>query len=135
MILLDTDICIEILRGNKEIIARREAVEEETAISFMTAAELFYGAEKSAHPEENANLVNDFLLGIAVIGPDLAVLHRFGILKAYLKKQGLPLLDADIFIAAVCFEKCDRIVTGNEVHFRRFKGLKIENWLSERKRS
>ena len=47
MILLDTDICIELLRGNAKVIDKRQGYDEKVAISFMSVAELFYGAEKS----------------------------------------------------------------------------------------
>ena len=47
MILMDTDICIELLRGNVNVIEKRLDHDEKVAISFMTVAELFYGAEKS----------------------------------------------------------------------------------------
>jgi len=47
MILLDTDICIEILLGNKLVIEKRLRCDERIAICFMTVGELFYGAERS----------------------------------------------------------------------------------------
>ena len=42
MILLDTDICIELLRGNAKVIDKRQGYDEKVAISFMSVAELFY---------------------------------------------------------------------------------------------
>ena len=53
MILFDTDICIELLRGNKMIIEERKKYNGEIAISFMSVAELFYGAEKSSNKFKN----------------------------------------------------------------------------------
>jgi predicted nucleic acid-binding protein len=47
MILLDTDICFEILRGNEFVIEKRLSCDERVAICFMTVGELFYGAERS----------------------------------------------------------------------------------------
>jgi predicted nucleic acid-binding protein len=48
MILIDTDICIELLNGNKQILRKREQYESMIGISFMSVAELYYGAEKSS---------------------------------------------------------------------------------------
>ena len=47
MTLMDTDVCVELLRGNKRVIEHRRKVTDEVAISFMTMGELFYGAEMS----------------------------------------------------------------------------------------
>ena len=60
MILFDTDTVIEILRGNKRVLKRRAEYPGEVAIAFMTAAELFFGAENSAYPVENKVLVEKF---------------------------------------------------------------------------
>jgi predicted nucleic acid-binding protein len=53
VILFDTDVCIEILRGNRQVLDRWESKEMYPAVSFMTVAELYYGAERSKYREEN----------------------------------------------------------------------------------
>jgi len=129
MILLDTDICIEILRGNNFVIERRQSSDERVAISFMTVGELFYGAERSAYKVKNINLIEELLLTMDIINTDLDILKKFGELKASLYKQNMLLPDADILIAATVFTKCTKLVTGNTKHFDRFENLTIENWL------
>jgi len=47
VILLDTDVCISLFRGNRKIIEYRKKHAEEISVSFITVAELFYDAEKS----------------------------------------------------------------------------------------
>ncbi len=128
MIVLDTDICIELLRGNKKVLKKRAAFSGDVAISFMAVGELFYGARNSSFPEENELLVEKFILTVPVIQTDIPILKRFGDLKARLKKNNRLLPDADIFVAAVALEKADTLVTGNVKHFERIEGLKIENW-------
>lgn len=129
MILLDTDTIIEILRGNQSVIDRRLATDERVAISFMTVAELYYGAEKSKNPIGNRHVVDEFILSIDIINTDIQILQRFGELKADLVKKGNPLADADIFIAATCLSKCEKLITGNSKHFERIENLTIENWI------
>ena len=129
MILLDTDICIELLRGNFNVIERRQGYEEKVAISFMTVAELFYGAEKSNDIGKNTNLIAEFLLTVEIIHSDLEILKKFGNLKALLGKSGNILSDADIFIAATATVKCNMLITGNVNHFKRIDELRIENWI------
>ena len=129
MILLDTDICIELLRGNFNVIERRQGYDETVAISFMTVAELFYGAEKSNNLSKNTNLIAEFLLTVEIIHSDLEILIKFGKLKALLGKAGNILADADIFIAATAIVKCNMLITGNVNHFKRIEELRIENWI------
>ena len=128
MILLDTDVCVEILRGNAEVLAARRRESDEVAISFMSAAELYYGAVRSSRPAHNEGLVEAFLLTLPLILPDSAILRRFGRLKSELRRQGQALPDADLFIAATAYERADRLVTGNTQHFARFPNLAVESW-------
>ena len=129
MILLDTDICIELLRGNFNVIERRQGYDEKVAISFITVAELFYGAEKSNNKGKNTNLIEEFFLTVDIIHSDLEILIKFGKLKALLGKAGNILSDADIFIAATAIVKCNMLITGNVNHFKRIEELRIENWI------
>jgi predicted nucleic acid-binding protein len=129
VILLDTDICIELLRGNSKVIEKRKDYDERVAVSFMTAAELFYGAEKSGNKKDNSNLIEGFLLTVEIIHSELDILRKFGELKASLGKAGKILADADIFIGATAIVRCSRLITGNVHHFRRIEELRIENWI------
>ena len=129
MILIDTDICIELLRGNKKVLAKSSTYEGIISISFMSVAELFYGALNSSDPEQNIFLVENFLLTVQVIDSDFNIMKRFGTIKAELKKSNNLLPDADIFIAATVLEYCDKLITGNIRHFKRIKDLKIESWI------
>lgn len=129
MILIDTDVCIEILRGNKKVINKRNKFEEEVAISFMTVAELFYGAENSGNSEHNHSIVEEFLLTVKIIQSDFSIMRRFGIIKGKLKKKNNLIPDADIIIASTAIEKCEFLVTGNTEHFDRIDDLKINNWI------
>lgn len=129
MILIDTDVCIEILRGNKKVINKRNKFDEAISISFMTVAELFYGAQNSGNPEHNQSIVEEFLLTLQIIQSDFSIMKRFGSIKATLKKKNNLVPDADIIIASTAIEKCEFLVTGNTEHFSRMDGLKIDNWI------
>ena len=129
MILIDTDVCIEILRGNKKVINKRNKFDEAISISFMTVAELFYGAQNSSNPEHNQSIVEEFLLTLQIIQSDFSIMKRFGSIKATLKKKNNLVPDADIIIASTAIGKCEFLVTGNTEHFSRMDGLKIDNWI------
>ena len=128
MILLDTDICIEILRKNESVIDKRSQYDDATAVSFMSVAELYYGAAKSLNPTKNNWLIEEFLLTIEIIQTDNDILRKFGELKNSLYIENAILPDADIFIAATAYMKTEKLITGNIKHFRRFPNLIIENW-------
>ncbi|MEX2444841.1 MAG: type II toxin-antitoxin system VapC family toxin [Alkalispirochaeta sp.] len=131
MILFDTDICIEILRGNAALIERRSSYDEEVAVSFMTVAELYYGAYKSSSARKNRSLVEEFLLTVNVIDSVKQIAKRFGELKARQNRRGMTVADADLLIAATAIERCSFLVTGNIRHFEMIEGLKIENWRAD----
>jgi tRNA(fMet)-specific endonuclease VapC len=128
MILLDTDICIEILRKNKTVINKRAQYDDTTAVSFMSIAELYYGAEKSQNPGKNHHLINEFLLTIETVHTDGDILKKFGELKSILSRENILLPDADIFITATAYIKAEKLITGNIKHFQRFPNLVVENW-------
>lgn len=129
MILLDTDICIHILRGNNKVIEERRKYPDQVAVSFMTVAELYYGAEKSANPTKNLSLIEQLLLTLVLINSDNQIMRRFGKLKAELESLSKPLADADLLIAATTLEKCNLLVTGNLKHFNRIDNLPLANWI------
>lgn len=129
MILLDTDVCIEILRGNQSVINKRLETDEQISVSFITVGELNYGAEKSRNPDKNRRLVVEFLLSVVVINSDNKIMQHFGRIKAGLAAKSTPLADADVLIAATALVKCSRLITGNVKHFKKIDDLLIENWI------
>ena len=128
MVLLDTDVCISLLRGNRKVIEHRKDFAGEVSVSFMNVAELFYGAEKSSNPKKNKAVVEQFLLTVRTINSNRNIMKRFGQLKAQLEQSGSPLADADLFVAAAALENCTHLITGNTKHFSRIEGLNLLNW-------
>lgn len=128
MILLDTDVCVEILRHNPRILARFRAVQQEARIPFMTAAELLYGAEKSDDPDRNREQVEELLCSVDIVESDENTIRTFGYVKAYLVRAGLAIPDADILVAAAALSRSCPLATGNVRHFSRIWGLQLQNW-------
>ena len=128
MILIDTDICIELLKGNKRILQRRDQYDGPVGVCFMTIAELYYGAEKSKEPSKNMDTIEKLLLTLEIVHTDISILKRFGMIKEHLQKEGEPIADADILIASATLEKAEKLITGNTRHFERIAGVALENW-------
>lgn len=129
MRILDTDVCIEVLRGNQQVIERRAAVIDEVATTWITACELSYGAEKSRYRDTNAPLVTSFLATLPVLGLNLAAAEHFGRIKSQLESEGVRVADADLLIAAVAMAYGGVLVTGNRRHYDRVTGLPVEDWI------
>ncbi len=129
MRILDTDVCVELLRGNERVITRRIETDDEVATTWVTASELFYGAAKSSRPDANAALVTDFLSTLTTLPNDLAAARLFGEVKIHLQARGLSLADADLFIAAATLAHDATLVTGNRRHYERIPGVVIEDWI------
>ena len=128
MILIDTDVCIDLLKGNKKILRRREAYDGPIGICFMTIAELFYGAQKSRDAARNIDTVEKLLMTLEIVHSDLSILKRFGTIKAQLQADNLPIADANILIASATLERAEKLITGNTKHFDRIAGLTLEDW-------
>ena len=129
MILIDTDVCIELLWGDECVIEQRIRCDEQVAICFISVGELFYGAHRSQYPDENLTLVEEFIMSVDIIHTDFEIMQKFGELKSGLYNQNTLLPDADILIASTALTKCSKLITGNIKHFRRFETLSLENWI------
>ena len=129
MKVLDSDTCIGILRGRKEVLERRAIEVDEVTTTWVTASELFYGAAKSAKPDANAALVIRFINTLPLLAPDLASARLFGEVKARLATAGQIVADADLFIASIALSRGATLVTGNRKHYERIPGLVLEDWL------
>jgi tRNA(fMet)-specific endonuclease VapC len=129
MYLLDTDTVIYALNGVPSVVrAMDERRRDAKAISVITYGELVYGATKSARPVENLAKVRRFAELIAVVDVSRAIMETFGALKSKLGTAGKSLDDFDVVIAATALVLNYRLVTNNERHFVRIRGLTLENW-------
>ena len=129
MNILDTDTCIEILRGNERVIDKRAFVDDDVATTWITACELYFGAARSKNPQGNRRLVTKFLRSLPVHGLDGVSAQVFGEAKSILKTRGKGIADADLIIAAIAIGLDANVVTGNRRHFERIPGVKLENWI------
>lgn len=110
-------------------MARRAATDDDVATTWVTAAELHYGAAKSIAPEKNRRLVESFLGTLPVLGLDEASAQLFGEIKAFLERRGQRLADADLFIAAIATANQALLITGNKRHYERIPGIQLEDWI------
>ena len=131
MILLDTNVCVGILRGDPKVLAEYSRAAGNVAVAAMTEGELFYGAECSGNSEGNRNLVGRFLNAIPVVHTSDDIMRRFALEKGALRKRGVLVDDADVLIAATAMAMDCPLATRNIRHFSRFPALVLENWFGD----
>ena len=127
---LDSNVCIDCLRGKTPII-KRELQKMEPAqikIPAMVKAELYYGAQKSADPGRNQDLVELFLAPFEVIPFDAASANEYGIIRCQFERKGEVIGFNDLIIAATVKAHAGTLVTSNVSEFKRVEGLKLETW-------
>ena len=130
--ILDTDICIYLLHGNRQVKATVAQVGVEAiAVATPTIGELYFGAYNSTRVQSNLALVRSFLSppGPMVLPVDEAASERFGEFKAMLRRAGNPIGDIDLLIAGVAASRGLQVVTNNTAHFERIPDISVENWL------
>jgi len=126
---LDTDVCIELLRGNVQVVEQRRRLLDRVATTWITACELAYGAANSGQPEANQELVREFLSSLPILEFNHAATVFFGQSKAKLRRAGNIVADADLLIAGVAQSYDAILVTGNTRHYQRVEGLRLEDWI------
>lgn len=127
--LLDTNICIHFFRGRFNLIDKiKEAGLINCAISEITLAELVFGAENSANPPKNHELIEKFCEQITIL-PIFDSIYKYGKEKARLKKSGNPISDFDLLIGCTAIENDLIMITENAGEFERISGIRIENWV------
>ena len=82
--LLDTNICIYIIQRNqREVFELFKALSPGSiGISSVTAAELFFGVNKSMWPEKNRTALEQFLIPLEIIDFDYASAIHYGEIRS-----------------------------------------------------
>ena len=128
--LLDTNFVIYVLKQRPiEVLATFNVNASRMAISSITLAELFHGAEKSSRVSENMATIEDFCSRLEVVpyGPKAA--QHYGVIRAALEKLGQPIGVNDMHIAAHARSEGLVLVTNNMGEFARVPALEAENWV------
>lgn len=129
--LLDTNICIYIAKHNppavREHFARHAA--SELAMSTITLGELRFGAEKSQARERALSTIAQLEGLLSVYPLPVSAGEHYGQIRALLQRQGQPIGNNDLWLAAHARAEGWILVTNNEREFVRVPGLQVENWV------
>ena len=129
--LLDTDICIYIIKRKPQQIAQRFNTlrPSDIGISAITVAELEYGAQKSQKPEQNRAALQQFLIPLEILVFDPQAAQAYGTIRADLERKGQVIGSLDMLIAAQAQSEDITLVTNNVREFSRIPNLRVENWV------
>lgn len=128
--LLDTNIVSDLIRNPAGKAAQRIAELEpgELKTSIIVAAELRYGVEKKGSARL-VRLVDELLMDFEVLPWEAPAEIHYAAIRDHLSRNGQPIGDMDMLIAAHALALDVVLVTDNEREFSRVPGLKVENWL------
>ena len=72
-------------------------------------------------------MVDDLFLRVAILPWDSSAAQAYGELRAYLQREGQPMGNLDVMIAAHALA-LEVILVTNDKAFSRIKRLKVEDW-------
>lgn len=128
--MLDTNICIYIIKGNPpQVLDRLKTLTQGSAVmSVVTYAELRAGLElQSANRAQDERALAFLISRIPVLPFNESAAECFGVMRAALRERNRDTMDR--LIAAHAVSVGITLVTNNEADFKDYPGLVVENWV------
>ena len=119
--LIDSNVLIDVSRGNPAAIRYVDGLTEPWVLSQVTALELIGGARN----KRDLAVIDGFLslYSVVPLGDGIGT-RAYGLLKTYAKSHGLHVFDS--LIAATAIENGLTLVTLNRKHYQMIIGLSIQ---------
>ncbi len=133
MYMLDTNICIYVLKNHSDELRHKFKAIKNICISSVTYGELCFGIENGEASKREARWEQlDIFTQRLLIDPwDEDAAKHYGFIRALLKKQGAIIGNNDLLISAHARSMNAVLVTNNVREFSRVPDLSIENWVTE----
>jgi len=130
MYMLDTNICIFILKNRPESAKKKFKAIKNICISSITYGELCYGIENGVPhlKEDRWNQLDNFTQRLIIDPWEEEAARHYGSIRATLKQSGLLIGNNDLLIAAHARSLDAVLVTNNTKEFSRISDLTIEDW-------
>ena len=120
MILLDTNILIEILKNNQKIIEKVQSFEMVLAVSSITVMELYYGAFNKAELSKLEKFVS--LFHIVQLNENIST-QAIKLVKTYAKSHKLDIPDS--LIASTALTHKYKLFTYNLKDFKYIQNIEL----------
>jgi tRNA(fMet)-specific endonuclease VapC len=124
-VLLDTNEVIGLFEGQPAILEHLARCAE-AAVPSIVPGELYFGALRSQHVEENFERISAFARSTPALPADAATGRCYGQIKADLIRRGRPIPDNDAWIAALAVQHDCAILTFDR-HFLDVNGICVES--------
>jgi len=127
--LLDTNTACYVIKGTFPRVRERlqKTPMSAVGISVVTEAELRFGVARRPEAARLSEVIEEFLLRVEVLPWTSEAARHYAAIRAAIEKQGEPMGNLDLMIAAHAVAAGVVLVTHDHV-FRRVKGLKVEDW-------
>ena len=128
--LLDTNACIQHLKGRSSLLEANMASVGDTSIVMcaVVVGELFYGASKSNNPTKAWAITERFVNRFRSYSFDDRAAKHYGVVRIDLERAGLMIGSNDLLIASIALANSLTLVTHNVGEFQRVKGLQVADW-------
>jgi len=128
-LLLDTDTCIAVMKGQFRVIERLKAIPQESlAISTVTAFELYTGAMKCSRPTEEHEKIQRLFSVLHVMDFDERSAIAAATIRANLESGGQMIGPYDTLIAGQALAYSLILISNNLREFSRINDLIVESW-------
>lgn len=130
MFLLDTNVCVQYLRGKNTRVRQRLAATptHEVCLCSVVLSELYLGVLRSADPLKNRAEVDQFAAPYSSLPFDDVAADECSRIRHHLESRGIPIGPHDMQIAAIARANGYTLVTHNTNEFGRVPGLMLEDW-------
>jgi tRNA(fMet)-specific endonuclease VapC len=127
--LLDTNTASYVIKGNFPRVRERllKVPMAEVGISLVTEAELRFGVARLPDAVKLKTVIEEFLLRVESLPWASAAAQHYARIRATLEREGEPMGNLDMMIAAQAMANDAVLVTHDRV-FRRVRELKVEDW-------
>lgn len=131
MIMLDTNICIYVLKERPLSVLEKFEAHNSLSISTVVYAELWSGIEKSPQKtrDEREEQLNQFFSLLKICAWDETAGREYARQHTLLQQSGQMIGNMDLLIAAHAKSQGATLVTNNVREFSRIDGLLVENWV------
>lgn len=122
-LLLDTNIVIELFRGNQVVIAMLDK-QENIYLSTAALGELYLGAYRSTNVSKKLQEIKSFLESCIVVYTDAITSDNYAVIKTALLNRGKPIPENDLWIAATALQYKIPLYTFDR-HFEEVEGITL----------
>jgi len=126
-LLIDTDLLVDLERGDTASQTQQLLGDEDRAISVITVSELLHGVHRAqgATRARRRAYVEHILAGMEAIPITEPVARLHADIWSDLAERGQPIGAHDLWIAATALAHGLGVATRNSAHFKRVLGLRV----------